>query len=202
MRNLIVTVVVLMTLTITAQENYKLQNTIEINTSVDFKREIISYRAKIIISLDQISYGNSECNTFEDLKQRYFTKLEAKGIDTNKFKENKLEYLGMYYQKEGTIYTYETSSKEEISKMMSVRINGVTNSSLEYQLRLDDQVYDKLLEEALVKAKNKANRIALQTNRKIGKIVRIEDGSSDGVSRVYYAPQSEVLHFSITFEML
>jgi len=202
MKILIIAFALLLTGVTTAQNIAEIHNTIEVNSSVNVDKEVIGYRVKIILSLDQLGYGVSDCNSFEELKERYFKKLKEKGIDTDKFKESKIEYLTMYFQKDGTVYNFETKSKEDISKVLSTRINGVSTNSFEYQIDIDNIEYDVLYEEALQKATDKAKKIALKSKRKIGKIAKVTDNSSYYKNWVYYNPQDEFLQFTITFEML
>jgi len=134
MRKLIIAVLLLIGANTFAQENKDNRNTISVSSNVKFKKEVKAYRVKLIMGLDQMGYGNNECKTLDELKKKYFDKLKEKGIDANKLKESKVEYLSMYYQREGTVYYYEATTIEEVTKILGVRVNGVTNNGLEYKM--------------------------------------------------------------------
>ncbi|MDY7394291.1 SIMPL domain-containing protein [Aureibaculum sp. 2210JD6-5] len=202
MRKLIIAVLLLIAANTFAQGNSSTKNTISVSSSVKFKKEVKAYKVKLIMGLDQMGYGNTECNTLDELKEKYFDKLKEKGIDPNKLKEQKIEYLSMYYQREGTVYYYEATTEEEVQKVLSARVNGVTNNGLEYRMELDDALYDNLIEKALEQAEDKANRIAKKANRKVGKIAMISDNSYTYEDWVYYSPKDEYLRINVVFELL
>ncbi len=202
MRKLIIAVLLLIGANTFAQENTSTKNTISVSSNVKFKKEVKAYRVKLVMGLDQMGYGNTECNTLEELKKKYFDKLKEKGIDPTKLEEKKIEYLSMYYQREGTIYYYEASTEEEVSKVLSARVNGVTNNGLEYKMEIDDAAYDSLVEKAIKQAKSKANRIAKIANKKVGEIATISDNSYGHEDWVYYSPKDEYVRINVVFELL
>lgn len=202
MKKLIIAVILLIAANTFAQENTSTKNTISVTGNVKYKKEIKAYRVKLIMGLDQMGYGNNECKTLDELKEKYFGKLKEKGIDPNKLEEKKVEYLSMHYQREGTVYYYETTTEEEVSKLLSVRMLGVTSNGLEYKMELDDAVYDTLIEKALSQAEDKAKRIAKKANKKVGKIAMISDNSYGHDDWVYYSPKDEYLRLLVVFELL
>ena len=193
MRKLISAVFLLIVANTFAQDQASTKNTISVSSNVKFKKEVKAFRIKLIMGLDQMGYGNNECNTLDELKKKYFDKLKEKGIDPNKLEEKKIEYLSMYYQREGTVYYYEASTEEEVSKVLSARVNGITNNGLEYKMQLDDATYDNLIEKAIIQAKDKAKRIATKANKKVGEIAMISDNSYGLEDWVYYSPKDEYL---------
>ncbi|QCX38726.1 DUF541 domain-containing protein [Aureibaculum algae] len=202
MRKLIIAVLLLIVANTFAQDQASTKNTISVSSNVRFKKEVKAFRIKLIMGLDQMGYGNNECNTLDELKKKYFDKLKEKGIDPNKLEEKKIEYLSMYYQREGTVYYYEASTEEEVSKVLSARINGITNNGLEYKMQLDDATYDNLIEKAIIQAKDKAKRIATKANKKVGEIAMISDNSYGLEDWVYYSPKDEYLRINVVFELL
>ncbi|WP_117880562.1 SIMPL domain-containing protein [Aureibaculum luteum] len=202
MRKLIIAVLLLIVANTFAQDQASTKNTISVSSNVKFKKEVKAFRIKLIMGLDQMGYGNNECNTLDELKKKYFDKLKEKGIDPNKLEEKKIEYLSMYYQREGTVYYYEASTEEEVSKVLSARVNGITNNGLEYKMQLDDATYDSLIERAIIQAKDKAKRIATKANKKVGEIAMISDNSYGFEDWVYYSPKDEYLRINVVFELL
>ena len=199
MRKLIIAVFLLIVANTFAQDQASTKNTISVSSNVKFKKEVKAFRIKLIMGLDQMGYGNNECNTLDELKKKYFDKLKEKGIDPNKLEEKKIEYLSMYYQREGTVYYYEASTEEEVSKVLSARVNGITNNGLEYKMQLDDATYDNLIEKAIIQAKDKAKRIATKANKKVGEIAMISDNSYGLEDWVYYSPKDEYLRINVVF---
>ncbi|MET2984611.1 SIMPL domain-containing protein [Aureibaculum conchae] len=202
MRKLIIAVLILIAANTFAQENTSTKNTISVSSNVKFKKEVKAYRVKLVMGLDQMGYGNNECNTLDELKEKYFAKLKEKGIDPTKLEEQKIEYLSMYYQREGTVYYYEASTEEEVQKVLSARVNGITNNGLEYKMELEDTIYDSLIEKAIEQAKDKAERIAKKANRKVGKIAMISDNSYGNDGWAYYSPKDEYIRINVVFELL
>jgi len=202
MRKLIIAVLLLIAGNTIAQESTSTKNTISVSSNVKFTKEVKAYRVKLIMGLDQMGYGNNECNTLDELKKKYFDKLKEKGIDPTKLEEKKIEYLSMYYQREGTVYYYEATTEEEVSKILSAKVNGVTNNGLEYKTEMDDALYDSLIEKAIKQAKDKANRIAKKANKKVGEIAMISDNSYGHEDWVYYSPKDEYVRINVVFELL
>ena len=202
MRKLFIAVLLLIVANTFAQDNSKTKNTISVSSDVQYKKEVKAYRVKLILGLDQMGYGNNECNTLDELKKKYFDKLKEKGIDPTKLEEKKIEYLSMYYQREGTVYYYVATTEDEVAKVLSAKINGLTNNGLEYKSKMDDDVYNSLVDKALKKAKAKANKIAKIANKKVGEITTISDNSYVNDDWVYYSPKDEYFRINVVFELL
>ncbi len=202
MKKLIIAVLLLIAANTFAQEKTSSKNTISVSSNVKFKKEVKGYRVKLILGLDQMGYGNNECNSLEELKKKYFDKLKEKGIDPAQLEEKKIEYLSMYYQREGTVYYYEAATEEEVTKILSTKVNGVTSNGLEYKVEIDNDVYDSLIEKAIHQAKDKANRIAKKVNKKVGEIAMISDNTYGHDDWVYYSPKDEYIRINVVFELL
>lgn len=201
-KKFIIAVLLLVGVNTFAQKNISNKKTISVSSNIKFKKEVKAYRVKLIMGLDQMGYGNTECNTLDELKKKYFYKLKENSIDPEKLEEKKIEYLSMYYQRKGTVYYYEASSEEEVSKLLSVKVNGVTNNGLEYKIVIDDGIYDGLIAKALKQAEAKAKRIANKANKKVGEIAMISDNSYGLEDWVYYSPKDEYIRINVVFELL
>ena len=202
MKKLIIAVLLLIAANTIAQEKSSTKNTISVSSNVKFKKDVKAFRVKLIMGLDQMGYGNNECKTLDELKKKYFDKLKENGIDHTKLVEKKIEYLSMYYQREGTVYYYEANTEEEVSKILNTRVNGVTSNGLEYKTEIDDAVYDNLIEKAIEQAKNKAKRIAKKANKKVGEIAIISDNTYGLEDWVHYSPRDEYIRINVVFELL
>jgi len=196
--NLIISLLLIIPLTINSQSIVKHQNTIEVNSTVKITKEITVYRTKVMLNFIE----EGDYSSLEEFKETYLKKTQEKGFKIENFKENELEYLTMGYQKSGTLYTYETSSKEKFLSLLKTHINGIYYYDFEQKFIFNEKVYDKSLEKIIAKAKVRANKTAKKINRKIGKIIMIKDNTPLLENEWYPMPSKDHLNFDITFEML
>ena len=138
------------------------------------KRTTVLYRAKIVLNADQLYFDNSGYESLEEFTEEYFKKLREKNIDPSKFKEEKIEYLGYGYQTAGTVFNYETDSKEQLLALSKVKMPEIT---IQYKCKSVIKPEELLLlkEKSLADAKENALRICKVADKKLGDIIAISD---------------------------
>ena len=155
-------------------------NTLSVSGSVKVERKVTQYKAKVLLNMDQVLYSNPEYKTLDDLKNAYFNMLRTKSFDTSKFKEDELSYLTYGYQKEGTVYFYETTNPQDIKTLSFNRINGIT-VYIQVKAEVEEGTLNKLLKTAFANAKENATRLASAANKKVGDI--------QSMSETYFKPE-------------
>lgn len=184
-----------------AQNVSKEQKTVSVTGSTAIKRELVAYKAKITLNMDQAYYANPECKTLEEFKELYFEKVKKNGIDPVKFKENKLEFLTYGYQKDGTVFSYESTSKETIEKLASIKMPGLTYSH-SFKYEISEAQRRTFLKNALNAAEKNARRICQASGRKIKEIISIQETSPMlGLWKSYHQAYEEYTTVHVTYKV-
>ncbi|MGI9544434.1 MAG: SIMPL domain-containing protein [Cyclobacteriaceae bacterium] len=204
MKYLFIVAIIFSNLLVQAQNSNPMENVIEVISSIKIKKSVSRYRTRITLSLDQLYYTDSDCKTIEELTEKYFDKLKSNGIDPRKLVESKIDFLSSGYQKDGTIFDFETSSEEEIMNVLKARVPGVLPSYIEYQLTFDDSTYDEIVSQSLEAAKLKASRIAKANDQGLGRIISISDNTPTPTvwSSTHDHRYDEYFQLKVVFEML
>ena len=150
------------------------ETTIEVRGVAKIDREIGSYLIDFAISVD---YGEMEgMKSFEDLKSAFFAKAKAAGFEESRFKEDKMGYQALQLYREGSLYTLETHSQDELLKAAKLANGGgvisITGTRLKFKGPDDNE---KLFDEAFRNGKEKAAAIAKAINKKLGTVLMITD---------------------------
>ena len=176
-----------------------------INVSGVYKYTISpEYSAKMILSLSNVYYDMETLNLAE-IKSTYFDKLAKAGIPSNRLKEDDLSYAMMGYDKDGTVIEFKSNSLEEIKKFLTVKSIGVTKSDTLLEASLTDVQMADYAKAAFDQAKQKAEAIAKNIGRTIGKAIYISDTNTNKISEsLYYGSpvNSRDYYISVSFEML
>jgi len=157
---------------------------IEATGVTKYKRTVEKYIAKTIISKD-LDYNNN-CETIAELKSNYFKKLMTANFDTSKLKEDKMGYLTFGYKKEGMLLVLETSSKEEFMNFIIVNATGTQVYTRDAVYKLSSQEVADLAKAAIENARQKAEKTAGSTGKKIGNILMITDHIQNETKEVLY----------------
>lgn len=173
---LILAIVILISLSTKAQVFDQQPNSITVTGSSIIKREVVAYRSKITLNMEQVYYANPDCQSLQQLKEVYFEKVEKKGLNPLKFKEDKFEFSTYGYNKDGTILVYETTSKSEIEKLASIRLTGVSVQQ-SFKFEMSEERRQLYLENALKSAETNAKRISAITGLEIKEIASISESS-------------------------
>lgn len=135
-----------------------------------------TYKATMSLSPAYSSYG-SDGMDLEQLKSHYKKALESKGIGWEEIKETPYEFgfETMGYDKEGSVYEFTTTSIEKMRTFLRIKSLGLQRLNIVAVLEIDAKELKKLYEVALKDAKAKAIAIASALDKKIVRILTIED---------------------------
>ena len=120
-------------------------------------------------------YQNVESKKRAQVIEEYKNKLEEINIDFKKFEYIELASLTTAAYTRSSYYDYTTASLKEAKRLFEIPMQGVTISWLEIlekkNTRSDLVELDKM---AIEDARNRANEVANEINKKIGVIKKIE----------------------------
>lgn len=151
-------------------------------------------------------YSTFETKTLEQVKADYKNKLSAIGVDFNKFSENKGLYIYSGYSdvyNESMYYSYVTNSEKEIINIIKAKIPGLTFMNIE--INAEPFSSEKISELAALATKNaeeKAEKVAKNLNKKLGKIISLTDTNYSVPVYSYYGSQNYTYTVSVKFELL
>ncbi|WP_346317715.1 SIMPL domain-containing protein [Chitinophaga sp. YIM B06452] len=149
--------------------------TIEVRGVAKIEREIESFQVDFAISED---YGEIEGRkSFEDLKNAFFAKAKAAGLEESRFKEDKMAFQALHLYREGSLYTLEARSEEELLKAAKLANNGagvisITATRSKFKPLKDERKY---VEAAFRDGKEKAAGIAKAIDKKLGAVLSVID---------------------------
>jgi hypothetical protein len=179
------------------------ESSIEVRGAAKIDREIESYQVDFAIAQE---YGEGEGKkTFEDLKSAFFAKVKAAGFEENQFKENKMGYQALQLYREGTLYTFEARTKEELLKVVKLA-DGVVVSIVGTRLKFKPvKDIEKLYAAAFSDSKDKAAIIAKAINKKPGAVLTVTDltaPESESEENFYYKPVTDQYYYlSVKFSI-
>lgn len=169
------------------------------------------YTTKMIVSLQQVvhtDYDTDSDLSLKDIKDVYAEKLVDAGIagtDTGELKEDLLSYALLGYDKEGTVITYTTNSIDMAQKFLMVKSNGVLKSESTFTSELTKEQMTDYAHSALLDAQDKASALAERAERKLGRILAIEDHNLqktiDGFYSMDYLVTREY-RITVSFELI
>jgi len=158
-----------------------------------------TYKVTMSLSPAYSSYG-SDGMDLEQLKSHYKKALESKGIGWEEIKETPYEFgfETMGYDKEGSVYEFTTTSIEKMRTFLRIKSLGLQRLNTVAVLEIDAKELKKLYEVALKDAKAKAIAIASALDKKIVRILTIEDNQYVGqqveTSIFYDRPVGEYIY--------
>lgn len=177
------------------------RKTVSASGNALIERVTTNYKVKATLNMEQLYYSDPQCRSLEEFKEKYFASLKEQGFDPGSFEEKKMEFLALGYQKEGTVLQYESASKEEVEKLLSVKMTGVT---VQYQFKsiLDPAKKDILLKKALANAKSNAMKLCEISGTTLGDVISISESSpKTNMWNSYYNDYEEFLNLHVVFEM-
>lgn len=198
---LVFTLVLLSAFNAKAQQAKPMANSVTVVEQVTVERKSVLYKATITLSEDNLYYSVGSYKDLAGLKEHYFKNLKENGIDPANFIEDKLEYISYGYQKDGTVFKFETSSKDEIQKLSQIKIAGVS-VTYKHKLMLKPGQRISLKKKVLAKAKENALDVCKAADKKLGEIITITD--SNLPEEMWNSLQNnyeEYYYMTVTYEM-
>ncbi len=175
------------------QENHAIQ----VYGVTKIAREVEAYMIDFTVAVE---YGESESKkSFEELKKGFFAKAKEVGLDESRFKEDKMGYVALQLFREGSLYTFTTSSRDELLKAAKLA-NGIVVTIAGARVKFKPVVKDeKQFETAFLNGKEKAAIIAKAINKKLGPVLTVTDLTSQEsrVEESYYFKPAEDQYLSL-----
>ena len=147
-------------------------STIEVVGTTCFQPDHLIYDVQVMISLEGLEQDDIP---LADLQDQYFRRITSLGIDKKEFKEDKLAYLALSYKKKGTLFLFDTTSRETFEQVLSVRTAASRLVLVSISAILSLEESEELTTAAIENAREKAKGVAEEHNRSIGKILKIKD---------------------------
>ncbi|MCG8322142.1 MAG: SIMPL domain-containing protein [Cytophagales bacterium] len=147
-------------------------STIEVVGTTCFQPDHLIYDVQVMISLEGLEQDDIP---LADLQDQYFRRITSLGIDKKEFKEDKLAYLALSYKKKGTLFLFDTTSRETFEQVLSVRTAASRLVLVSISAILSPEASEELTTAAIENAREKAKGVAEEHNRSIGKILKIKD---------------------------
>ncbi|MHA7944263.1 SIMPL domain-containing protein [Formosa sp. 3Alg 14/1] len=164
----------------------------------------------ILIALQQVmvyeGQGEVEATSLDVVRENYIKKTEEAGIDFNKFKKNTHYEFAMSYSqnRETACYYLKTSDEAEVRKIVKLKSAGMSVVNVDVETKdLTSQELVALSTKAIANAKDKAEAMAKQLNKKVGEIVSINDtNSSEQYVQSYGTLPTQIHSVTVSFELL
>ena len=169
-------------------------STIEVVGTTCFKPDNLIYDVQVMISLEGLDQDDIP---LADLQDQYFRRITSLGIDKKEFKEDKLAYLALSYKKKGTLFLFDTTSKETFEQVLSVRTAASRLVLVSISAILSLEESEELATAAIENAKEKAKGVAEAHNRSIGKILKIKDDQPGIVYKFNFDPGVNLTTFDL-----
>lgn len=191
----------LITISVKAQSVDKKQKSVTVSGSSVIKRELVAHKAKVTLNMDQAYYSNPECKTLDELKDMYFEKAQKNGLDVSKFKENKLEFMTYGYQKDGTVLSFESTTKEDIEKLSAVKMAGITYT-YSFRFEMTEAQRKAFLKTALKEAEKNAKRVCEASGQQLAEILSISETSPMlSIWKNYHQDYQEYTSVNVTYAL-
>lgn len=163
---------IILFLTIATVSMAQEKNTISLRERVKYVDKNPTYYASVVVSPYYANYGGSTI-TIQQLIKGFEEKLEQNNIDKNDLKEDEVGYISMSLGKPGKLYHYKTTSKKALLKFINMNTLGSSRLSYDYGATLDPVEEGKIINNAIEKARTRANEIASGMGKKVGNIIKL-----------------------------
>lgn len=177
---------------------------IEVRGMAKIERTIKSYMLEIVIT-EELAYAE-EKKPLEQIKNVFFEKAKAAGLEVSRFKEDKLTYALTQYGAGGSLYNYETNDPNDIIKMNNLMDKtgtvAITSRRVSYQPIKD---FSKVIAAAYTDGKGRAEKVAAAMGKKLGALQAAVDYSTTNeeiADSAYYQPKEDRYYYlSLKYNM-
>ena len=204
MKNIIIILLVLISFTKSFSQQTK-------SISVQGETEYRIEKAKIYVANLQLkelkadTYSSFEDKSLELVREQLKVKLHEMGLNFNNLVENKTLFFYSSYNDpyESMYYTFKTNSELEFTKLLSIKVVGLSIVNVEISLeKLTSEETSKLAFKAIENAREKAQKIAGKLNKKVGDIISITDQNYSAVPIGYYNNENNIYSVNVNFNLL
>jgi len=166
----------------------------------------LNFEGSVSLSATYSSYP-SEVISLVQMKSKYNEDLKKNGLSITDLREDKIGYLYMGSDKEGTIYHFETPSLDKFNSFLASKSFGVYRLVSGYSIVISEDEASLAASKAIKNAKEKAQTIAKLANKELGDIVHIEDNNLVNIKLknqpLYYDSDvgQYIYYINVTFEL-
>jgi hypothetical protein len=204
MKNILIILLVLINFTKSfSQQNNSISVQGETEYNIEKAKSYVAYLQ--LKELKSDSYSNFEDKSLELVREQLKVKLEGIGLNFNDLIENKTLFFYSSYSDpyKSMYYTFKTSSELEFTKLLSVKMVGLTMLNVEINSeKLTPEETSKLALRAIENAREKAQKIAEKLNKKVGDIISITDQNYSAVPIGYYNNENNIYSVNVNFNLL
>lgn len=176
------------------------------NSAHEFKAD--TYRVYFnITEIVPTNYNKEEYKSLENNIAETMDFLKKNGVkETQIFKNYKSKNANNYNNLKNEFYYMDITSKETLSKVIAMKNSGFKVETTKFlYLNIDPNIENNLSKQAISDAERKAKNIASEIGKKVGKILNIEDKSTNCCAEFGETDQDRVSKkytLNITFELL
>ncbi|WP_299259299.1 SIMPL domain-containing protein [uncultured Aquimarina sp.] len=158
---------------LSAQQEHSISVIGETNKTNEIENYIVNVEFREVIG---DNYRNIKGKTTSELEKEFAAALSKVNINFSRFEEDLMYRVTSYAYTTSSFYFYKTSSFDEVKKIISQKVEGVTNTRVDIIAKeMTNEQIAKLSKEAIDDARNTANQIVTNIGRKIGKIIQIDN---------------------------
>lgn len=204
MKNIIVILTVLLSTAAMSQDVPSIKIVGEIPYNIEkIKNYVIHIQLKDVKS---DGYSNFETKTLDEVKAEYKNKLTSIGVDFNKFSEDRNQFIYSGYSdnyNESAYFKYISNSETETINIIKTKIPGSMIQNVEINTEhFSSEKIGELSALAIKNAKEKAEKVAKNLNKKLGEIISINDRNYSTPTYTYYGVENLRYVVEVKFELL
>ncbi|WP_299182061.1 SIMPL domain-containing protein [uncultured Aquimarina sp.] len=184
--------------------NAQQQNSISVIGETNKTNEIDSYIVNVEFrEVIGDNYRNIKGKTVSELEKEFAAALSSVNIDFSRFEEDIIYRISSYAYMTSSFYFYKTTSLDEVKKIISHKIEGVTNTRVDIIAKeMTNEQIGKLSKEAVNDAKKTADQIATNIGKKVGDVIQIENPNNKyKYYNVVTLKEPEKYYVKVTFSL-
>lgn len=178
------------------------------NSAYTFKAD--SYRVYFNVSeILPNEYAKTEYKSLESNQAELNENLKKLGVKENQlminYKNRSLSYSGAYGNAKMNFFYIDIDNKDLLNKILALKSNGFKIEMTKFIFNDNKNAEFDLAKSAIEDAKRKAEKIAKEINMKVGKILNIEDKTSDCCSNLGELDSDQIgkkYTINVTYQLL
>ncbi len=201
-KKLSILLIVLITLSVQAQSTEKFIRIIG-NAKHEFNADGLKLTIKISETKES-KYKETKAASFEENFNRFLDTLNSVGIKNDRLKLADINF-SKYSRGLSKDYFLTLNNIDDLDKLSNKTFEGFSISKIMYTFNnIDKDIENKMAIQAIEDAKRKAKTLAAEINKKVGKILNIEDTSNGCCKTIDENKESKLLKkytVKVTFQL-
>lgn len=202
MKNAILFIFILFATSVSSQNTIGNKPSILVYGIAPYTLEPTAYKVSVTLSVMDAQYSGSVYTSVNEMKDEFLRKLSEKGVNTTKITENEIDFIAPGRNGSGTSLIFITTDKEEFKKFLTITIPGYYLGNIQFKVKIKNKTSADVYKEALADAKENAELLAQQMNKKIGTILRVDSPSLPKEYQWSFFGQEEQLRIQVTYELV